>query len=821
MPHVRALLLLLVVASGTAGCKQSFNVPVMTQDAGAEGGLPGIGVGGGCARDPDCRAGLVCAPDRKSCQPPGNKVPGSTCILSAECLPGNHCAMGTCKPSGQQPEGGPCANEGDCATGLVCSLVGLSGTCAKAGPGDLGAACMATTGCRAGLVCASGTCQTMPMVMPPTVAKCSEEEEATPRVHFRVPRAGETNEDFYQLPFPNDIRLKNGKVDLSGHPRPGPGILGFDVVDRYIKAIEAESTGFSVNPAVYFRFSRKPKFDTLRMADAVTFYNITPGSPHYGLKGQPGWYTSTGREKYLCPRWIFVRHGFGAPLRPGETYAYVIKRIVTDESGAPMQQDDDFKAMLGASAPAGADLDLAAAWRAYAPLRAWITDKQIDAASLAAAAVFTTERLEEPLAKMRQVVRAAPAPVIKNLVRCGDPTPSPCDDGKTGSEHVRGCMGVSSAYEEYQGTVSIPVFQKGMAPYDQPADGGGIELDASGAPRIQRTEDVCFALTIPRTTAPAAGWPVVVYSHGTGGNYRGAIEPTLAFDYATGESPGGAAVPMATFGYDGVLHGSRKGTSTRPVTELVYNFLNPQAARDNAVQAAGDLFAVARAIETFSAGGIKLDAGKIALYGHSQGGNAAANAAGYEPLYGAVVLSGTGGGLILSLLHKMKPVNVALIIPLVLGEASVSERHPVLNLLQMYLDRADSVNFGRRLFADPPAGIPARHVLQIYGTDDTYSPVETQRTFATAAGFDIVGPVLDPVDMMDIAGMHRRPALAGPARGNFAAPGGKQVTAVEAQYKPSGNYDGHFVSTGHARARAAIQQMLTTFFRDGTPTVTP
>jgi hypothetical protein len=181
-------------------------------------------------------------------------------------------------------EGGACSTEGDCATGLVCNLNGLSGTCAKPGLGDLGAACKQTSECRAGLICSGGTCQTMVVMPPPMMGGCTDDEPLpVAKVHFHVPRAGETSEDFFRLPFPNDIHLKNGRVDLTGFPRPGPGILGFDIVDRYIKAIEAEMTGFSLNPGVYFRFSRVPNYDALKKtADAVTFTNLTPKSPQYG-----------------------------------------------------------------------------------------------------------------------------------------------------------------------------------------------------------------------------------------------------------------------------------------------------------------------------------------------------------------------------------------------------------------------------------------------------------------------------------------------------------------------------------------------------------
>jgi predicted esterase len=813
--HMAQPRLLLLVA--LTACTQVYPEPPKL-DAGPDTGIPGVGVGGACTQGMDCRVGLVCKAMTHTCQPPGDKVPGSTCILSEECLPGNYCAMGMCKASGMAPEGGPCSTEGDCAAGLVCNLNGLSGTCAKPGLGDLGAACKQASECRAGLVCSNGSCQTMSTMPPPMTSQCTDDEPLpVAKVHFHVPRAGETSQDFFRLPFPNDIRVKNGRVDLTGFPRPGPGILGFDIVDRYIKAIEAEMSGFSLSPGVYFRFARQPDYEKLKMTpDAVTFTNLTHDSPQYGQIFHPGWYSAAGAERYICPRWMIVRHFYGAPLRPGETYAYLVKTSIVDDKGAPMQQDDDFKVMLADAPPA--DAALAAAWRAYAPLRAWIADKKIDAATIAAAAVFTTQKVDEPLVQLRAAVRAAPAPVVKSFVNCADAARSPCDDGKTGAEHERGCFGAGAAYDEYQGTVSVPVFQKGSAPYDQPSDGGGIEYDG-GQARVQRTEDVCFALTVPKGTAPGAGWPVVVYSHGTGGSYRSFIEQQLARDFATGDAT--TAVPaMAMLGYDGALHATRHGASTRPVTELFYNFQNPLAARDNSLQAAADLFVIARALENFSAGGLKLDAKKLSLYGHSQGGNAAADAMPFEPDYGAVVLSGTGGTLILSLLNKTQPVNIASLIPFALGEAKVSADHPVLNLLQMYLDRADPVNFGRRLFSEPLAPAVPRHAFHVFGSNDSYAPVPTQRSYARSAGFDIVGPVIDPDDLDDIANMRRAAAISAPAKGNVTTSAGAPITAVEAQYKP-GNYDGHFVSTQNASARRAIQQMLGTFVRDGVPTVNP
>jgi hypothetical protein len=273
-------------------------------------------------------------------------------------------------------------------------------------------------------------------------------------------------------------------------------------------------------------------------------------------------------------------------------------------------------------------------------------------------------------------------------------------------------------------------------------------------------------------------------------------------------------LPMATVGYDGVLHGSRKGSSSRSTEDLVYNVFNPAAARDNGLQAAVDLFAIARALPTLAPGVARLDAGRVGLYGHSQGGNASAVAASYEPSFGVVVLSGTGGGLTRSMLSKTKPVNVGALLPALLGESGpVDVGHPVLSLLQMYFDRADPLNHAPRIVIAPPAGSLPRNLLHVFGAQDSYAPDVTQRDFGEAAGLPVVHPLVGETV--------RGPVLQAPVRANMttaSGPAALPVTAVQAQYLPD-RYDGHFVSTHNPHARRAIQRMLGTFFRDGMATV--
>jgi hypothetical protein len=426
---------------------------------------------------------------------------------------------------------------------------------------------------------------------------------------------------------------------------------------------------------------------------------------------------------------------------------------------------------------------------------------------LLAAAVFTTEALELPAA-LRAAVQEGPAPAVTELVRCGQGQPSSCDDGDKAP--ACGSLPADPDFVEYRGRLSIPNFQRGTAPYEKE---GGIARDASGKPQMVRQENICFVLTTPRAPEPAAGFPVVVYSHGTGGHFRAPLGWGLAGEFARGQVDGAAAVPMAFLGYEGVLHGSRKGPTTKGTDELVYNFLNPESARGNSLQAAVDLFALARALPGMNPEGAKLDGSRVGLYGHSQGGNAAAVAAGFEPAFGVVVLSGTGGGLATSLLAKSKPLPVAPLVTAFLGESgTVTASHPILSILQLYFDAGDPLNYARRIAAAPAVDMTPRHLLHVFGARDSYAPESTQRQFARAGGLPVMHPVGQP-EALDGA----KVVAAGAVKANMGA-GTGAVTAVQAQYEPA-NYDGHFVSTNHADARRAILRMLGSHFRDGVPTV--
>src|SRR5262249_11027416 len=153
---------------------------------------------------------------------------------------------------------------------------------------------------------------------------------------------------------------------------------------------------------------------------------------------------------------------------------------IRPEDGDSYDRGADFDAMLGSGAPS--DANLRDAYDAYAPLRAWITDKGENAGNILNAAVFTTQDPEAMVQKLHQKVQSENAPTISDLTLCdGDITKSPCEDADGRGK----CHAKNSAYLELHGHIELPIFQAGKLPYLEPEDGGAIELDSGGAPKVQ------------------------------------------------------------------------------------------------------------------------------------------------------------------------------------------------------------------------------------------------------------------------------------------------------------------------------------------------
>jgi len=804
-----------------------------------------------CDSTDHCRIDFVCSAEG-FCADPGHENLGAACRGTEECLLGLICSGGGICANPGDPQtaghGDACVEATDCEYGLFCSEVDF--TCHRlGGAGDAcsdhdqcratyycdetgscaermgnGEPCLEAAHCGLGLTCWQELCTTIPLY---TGVACQDPalDPGPFRVHFEVPRGEITGEmEFYRLPFPNDIRMRDGRVDLSGHPDPGDLVPG-EVVTRYLAAIEADTDGFGLSTTSYFRFSGAVDYGSLALSGDeanILFLNIDPSSPGYGDRhAGTGFSASTAPGRYICHNWLAVNPMGGYPLRHQTTYAVILTDSITSDASVPAVADDDFVAMVADTAPA--DADMQAAWLAYQPLRSYLADvtlppeSQVAASSVIAAAVFTTMDPDKRPPAFRHVIRndpTVPTPDVTDVALCEGAAVSPCDDGLAGDDHQRGCMGEDPAVYEIHGRYTTPIFQQGTPPYED--TGGDIAYTVDGTPLVAGEQDVCFGLSVPKgAVMPVDGWPVVIYLHGTGGSFRSHFGNGVAVSLADVDLGGGVTTQMAVIGIDQVVHGDRREGSTTHPNALFFNFTNPQAAKNNTLQGAADLFQLVRVVEGFvelvnTLGEVRLDPSRMYFFGHSQGVITGPVAIPFEPAIRGVVYSGGGALLIESLLNKTSPVDIAGAVQFVLADPNLGFTHPVLNLLQLYFEPVDAINYMAQLFMEPVPGAELRHTLISYGLGDTYSPNATGRAMIRAAGAHLVRPVLDPIAYVG--------ETDAPVTGNRW---GGTLTEGAVQLDTDGTYDGHYVLTRNPDGVTIYTTFLATMDTDpqGLPTI--
>lgn len=674
----------------------------------------------------------------------------------------------------------------------------------------------------------------------------ADEEAGEPRIYFDLGAGKDEGKDYFQLPFPIDARRRKDGLDLDGFPEPPTDLdpIYGAVVDRWLSALEQDTAGFAVNAAIFFRASRE-----IGKVDGIRIVDVTPGSPSYGealaglrYRNENG---EASRSNYLCRNWLAVEPLEGVSLRPGTTYAVLLPDAILPVGGGAFVQDADFAAMLANAQPGEAQQ--AAAWPSFAPLRDFLASPenasglQIQAASLISGTVFTTAPNLDPLENAREAA-LGPAFVVQELHLCEAAGDSPCSiaPGLTEEERSeRRCGAPSPDFYEIHGRVRLPIFQEGKTPYA--SVGGKITVEA-GAPLLRSTHDACFALTVPRqASAPIDGWPAAVIAHGTGGSFRTGITTGLA---------GRLAVDgVATIAIDGVIHGERRGdddddglVAGLDLHQLVFNVFNPDSARDTIVQGAIDHFSAVRIAEEFRDDAligemIDFDAERLVFFGHSQGANTGALFLPFEPRIRAAVLSGGGSNLIQALLGKaepkvLSPVSGEWLAPREVLQLAFQERpdrpltsmHPMLVLLNTYVNRSDADNTARLIRREPIDGVPAKHALIYIGHVDAYTPLRAAGSLAIGAGMALGGAPIYPApcdayddDEKSTACWWREqgwlPGTSLPASGN--AGGVTAVALIQAQ--PPGK-DGHFVAFEPAELER-IRGFLVGALGEGTPIV--
>jgi hypothetical protein len=271
---------------------------------------------------------------------------------------------------------------------------------------------------------------------------------------------------------------------------------------------------------------------------------------------------------------------------------------------------------------------------------------------------------------------------------------------------------------------------------------------------------------------------------------------------------------MAAFSFEGVVHGARRGASERDPDNLMFNVLNPQAAKNNHLQGAADVVQALRlpemgTIDLPGTGTTAFDRTRVFFFGHSQGSNVGVPAVAVTGLTSAAVLSGAGGYLMDALLEKTSPVDAKAGLEFLIGE-ELSNAHPVMTIWQTYFDQVDTINYAPLLLNRPPQGVPSKHVFMSWGTGDSYSPPSSLKNMAQAAGLPVAAPAIEDLE----TGSASRPVSLNRA---FTGDGADRTAAVF-QYQPDG-YDGHFVAHRNLGAIDDWSNFLVSLTRTGTAAV--
>ena len=615
--------------------------------------------------------------------------------------------------------------------------------------------------------------------------------DGDPVAMFTLPRTGD--EPFFDLPWPNDLRRADGYVDVSAFPNE----RNIELLRRYTAAISTRLEGYSVSAPAFLRFGTAIDESTLPQTAlastepnaSVFIINVDDSSPGVGTRHPSVAHYWDPQSTFWPGHALAVRPVHGVPLQPETTYAVVITRAVRAADGRELEPSDDLAALLDRSLPSDPAIDAAA--EIYEPALDALADAGVPRSEILNLAVFTTQNPTADLIAARDwLVRQPPPEPIASEWRWVRHD----DDG---------------GYTLVYGAYPSPIFQSGELPYL--GGGGEVTIDAAGDPVVHGSFDARFSLTIPDGDPPENGWPVVLYAHGTGGDFESSL----------GVADILAGVGVAVMGVDQIHHGTRNPTTSGP-EGLVFNFINPFAFRDNNKQAALDVVQQARFIinnrvsDRVIADPPGFDPERVYFYGHSQGGI-------NGPLFLAIddqaqggVLSGAGAHLPIALVEKTEPVNIPDLVRLllrlspseVMNEHLVYE-HPIFALMQTWADSADPNNYAHMFFQSPRPGFAPKSILQTEGTTDEFSPPRGIEALAAAGRIPLLMPELHPVEGLRVLGVE---PVMGPVVANVA---GGQATAGLIQYD-----GGHFVAFTD-RAETTISGFFGSWVRDGIPSIAP
>jgi predicted esterase len=535
--------------------------------------------------------------------------------------------------------------------------------------------------------------------------------------------------------------------------------------------------GWGLNSPVYFPLGGQVDTDllpapraSLERGSSLVIVNVDEGSPYFGERYPVRWHFQEQPTAYQGKNVLAVSPVHGFPLRPRTTHAFLL-------STAIVSRDQAFDEEWNSDAPEYASLKNAL-WRLG------MTEDDVGVASL-----ITTG---DPVREMA---------IISDFLHeaVGLPSFALTLEWKRDYKYFRAFR------THYPG----PRFTFGERPYLY--TGGEFRFDEQGVPLIEGWDDMRLSVCTPfdLENPPEGGWPVVIYQHGTGGDYDGFCNSNRYSEVASRLGSN----RIVGLGIDQPLHGTRTVLNTTAPDLAHFNLVNPYASRSNFRQGALDAIYLAHALAeqqvvfaTPDGDSIPLNPEKVMFMGHSQGGITGAIAL---PFMGddiqSAMLSGAGGMLAIAVVHRKDPLDFAELVHGLLrldeGE-ELYELHPVLGLVQQLIDVTDPVNYAPYWFHEPsPIGTRPVPVLASSGIQDAATPYMTAIALATAGRLPAVHPRASQANSLDLRGLSD---VYSPVLNNATAWTGESITAAFSQWRQGD----HFVVFDDPEATAMYEEFF-------------
>ncbi|HHO49897.1 MAG TPA: hypothetical protein ENK18_03270 [Deltaproteobacteria bacterium] len=537
---------------------------------------------------------------------------------------------------------------------------------------------------------------------------CAEEPPTGPRPVFDP-----ASPSFWGTPWPSDDRTDpDGTLAVSTFPDP----FGVPLLGDYLARAE-EQVGAGTNSPIYVLMQGPldplllptPQESLEDPSSTLILVDIDPDSAHWGERFPVLWEQNAyDNSLYMPEHLLAVAPMHGYPLRPATRYALIVTTGAATRHQAWAER-------LRPDHPEH-DPDLI---RALFPLGLTTDD-------IAIATTFTTL---DPVAEMATLAR-----YVQHQIAPANLDAQPLEHLY---DHVH--------YTAWRTRYFSPVFTHGEPPYLN--EGGAFEFEDDGTPRMSRFDEMRLAVCTPLGEAPASGWPVVIYQHGTGGSYRGFCNSSSALEVMNRLGQ----VGLLGVGIDQPLHGSRPGAEG--AGDLAhFNIVNPDSGITNFRQGAIDAIYLARSLaarpHTFRAPDgqrFTTDPDRILFMGHSQGGLTGAMAA---PFVGndlkAMVLSGAGAVLAITIVERKDVLDFEQLVRGLVDlqpEEPFTPLHPILGVMQTLVEPTDPGNYAPFWFSQlgPWAGHRPVPILLTSGTNDEATPYSTAIALAAAARLPQVG----------------------------------------------------------------------------------